>query len=134
MAHQHKLGRATACLHISAAVYIIAGLALFALLMFDDKSGLGFPFAVGVLLLCLALACGIEFVVYGLRRRKFWAWVAGLCIFGFYVPTLFLPLGVIGLWGLLDSGSRAEFGVGNRHSSAAHSDARNLPVGREFES
>ena len=61
---------------------------------------------------CLALAVGIEFVAAGLRRRRFWAWVAALCIFGIYLPSLFLPLGALGLWGLLDLGSRAEFGMG----------------------
>ena len=131
---QHKIGLATICLHISAGLYVIVGLVLFPVFMSDDETGLGLLFAVVTLLLCLALASGIEFVVYGLRRRKFWAWVAGLCIFGLYVPSLFLPLGAIGLWGLLDSGSRTEFGVGNSHSGAEQSDARKSPVGRKFES
>ena len=134
MAKQHKIGLATICLHISAALYVMVGLVLFPLFLSDDETSLGFPFAVVMLLLCLALASGIEFVIYGLRRRKFWAWVAGLCIFGLYVPSLFLPLGALGLWGLLDSGSRAEFGVGNSHSGAEQSDARKSPVGRDFES
>ena len=59
------------------------------------------------------MSAGSEFVVYGLRRRKFWAWVAGLIIFVMCLPlgALGLPLGALGLWGLLDSGSRREFGV-----------------------
>jgi len=118
MAKQHKIGLATVCLRISAALYVIVGLLLLALFMSDDETGLGFPFAVVALLLCLALAVGIEIVVYGLRRRKFWAWVTGLCIFGIYLPSLFLPLGAIGLWGLLDGGSQAEFGVRKSHGSA----------------
>jgi hypothetical protein len=134
VAKQHKIRLATVCLHISAALYVIVGLVLFPLFISDNETGLGLPFAVVTLLLCLALASGIEFVIYGLHRRKFWAWVAGLCIFGLYVPSLFLPLGAIGLWGLLDSGSRAEFGVGNSHRSDEQSDARKSPVGREFES
>jgi len=118
VAKQHKIGLATICLHISAALYVIVGLVLFPLFLSDDETSLGFPFAIVMLLLCLALASGIECVIYGLRRRKFWAWVAGLCIFGLYVPSLFFPLGALGLWGLLDSGSRAEFGVGNSYSGA----------------
>jgi hypothetical protein len=69
------------------------------------------PAAVVLLLFFLALAVGVEVVVYGLNRRRFWAWVAGLAIFGVYVPSGFLPLGVLGLWGLLQKASRAEFGV-----------------------
>ncbi|MEQ1905862.1 MAG: hypothetical protein ABL888_16860 [Pirellulaceae bacterium] len=112
MAQQHRIGLATACLHISAALYVIVGLLMFPLFMLDDLTRLGLPLAVAGLLFCLALVVGIEFVVNGLRRRKFWAWVAGLCIFGVYLPSLFLPLGALGLWGLLDSGSLAEFGIG----------------------
>ena len=107
---QHKIGLATVCLHISAVLYLIIGLLGFPLFMADD--GVGLPFAIALLIFCLVLIAGIEIVVYGLHRRKFWAWVAGLCIFGVYVPSLFLPLGALGLWGLLDSGSRTEFGVG----------------------
>ena len=133
MAKRHKIGLATVSLHISAALYVIVGLLLFALFMSDDERGLGLPFAVVILLLCIALATGIEFVVYGLHRRKFWAWVTGLCIFGLYVPSLFLPLGALGLWGLLDSLSRTEFGVGDNGSRAEPRDAPKSPVGREYE-
>ena len=105
----HKIGLATVCLHISAVLYLIIGVLL---LMFDDDARLGMPFAVGMLLFFFVLVGGTELVVYGLHRRRFWAWVAGLCIFGVYVPSLFFPLGALGLWGLLDSGSRAQFGLG----------------------
>lgn len=82
---------AIVCLHISAVLYILVGV--------------------------LALAAGIEFVFVGLRRRKRWDWIAGLCVFGIYLPSLFLPLGAFGLWGLLDGGSRKEFGVGGTGGS-----------------
>jgi hypothetical protein len=105
---------AVVCLHISAGLYVLIGVALVPMFLDADPSGLGMAFAAGTLVFCLALAGGIEFVVWGLGRRKFWAWVAGLCLFGLYVPSLFFPLGALGLWGLLDEGSRAEFDVGRR--------------------
>jgi hypothetical protein len=114
---KHKVGVAIVCLHLSAVLYLIVGVLMFPLFTADDDTGLGLAFAVGLLTFCLALIAGIEVVAYGLRRRKFWAWVAGLCIFGVYVPSLFLPLGALGLWGLLDRGSRAEFGVGGADRS-----------------
>ena len=124
----HKIIFATISLHISAFLYFLVGLgmmALFALgLPLDDGPSARVneppPRAVGLCLglflfvFCLALIVGIEVVAYGIQRRKFWAWIAGLCIFGMYVPSLFLPLGAFGLWGLLDEGSRAEFGVGTQ--------------------
>ncbi len=102
---------AVVCLHISAALYLLVGVGLLLFLRSEDETGSGLAVGVAFLVLCLALISGIEFVVYGLQRRKLWAWVAGLCIFGLYLPSLFLPLGALGLWGLLDSGSRKEFGV-----------------------
>ena len=74
---------------------------------------------------CLALVLGIELVAYGIHRRGFWAWIAGLCIFAVYVPSLFFPLGVLGLWGLLDGGSREVFGVG--------ADGQRFPSAQETE-
>jgi hypothetical protein len=107
----HRIGMAVVCLHISAVLYFLVGLLLFPLFMAVDQTGLGLTFAVAMFIFCLALIVGIELVVSGLHRRRFWAWVAGLCIFGLYVPSLFFVLGALGLWGLLDEGSRAEFGV-----------------------
>ena len=107
----HKIGLATACLHISAVLYLALGALMFPLFMHDDETGYGLVIAGGFFVFCLILIAGIELVVYGLHRRKFWAWVAGLCIFGLYAPSLFFPLGALGLWGLLDRGSRAEFGI-----------------------
>jgi hypothetical protein len=75
-------------------------------------------------LFCIALIVGIEFVAAGLRRRALWAWVAGLCIFGLYVPSLFLPLGALGLWGLLGEGSRREFGVSGNKDASGNRDAQ----------
>ncbi len=118
----HKIGLAMVCLPISAGLYLLVGGLMFVLfpgqanydynIAREDDNGFGLAFAVGMFIFCLALVAGIEVVAYGLHRRKHWAWVAGRCIFVIYVPSLFLPLGALGLWGLLDAGSRREFGVG----------------------
>ncbi len=110
MANRVKI--ASACLHISAAIYIALGL-LFRVLSFNPEYAEELSIGQGraLLVFCIVMAIGIEFVALGLRRRKFWAWVAGLCIFGLYLPSPFLPLGALGLWGLLASGSRAAFGI-----------------------
>ena len=107
----HRIGLALGCLHVSTGLYVLLGVCLL-LISADGPAGL--PPAVGVPLAAfsLAIGAGVEVVAAGPRRRKFWAWVAGLCVFGTYATSLFLPLGVLGLWGLLDEGSRAAFGVG----------------------
>ncbi len=49
-----------------------------------------------------------------LEQRRFWAWVAAIVFFSLMLDTWFFPLGVLGLWGLLTKGTRAEFmGVQN---------------------
>ena len=108
---KHKIGLAHVCLQVSALLYLLVGLLMMALST-DPEAEIDSRLAVGILVLCLVVIVGIEIVAYGLHRRKFWAWVAGLCIFAIYLPSLFLPLGALGFWGLLDRGSRSAFGVG----------------------
>jgi drug/metabolite transporter superfamily protein YnfA len=110
----NKIQIAIISLHISTALYVILLLAVPVFLAyFKDESFQGpVAFAFGGLwvFLCLVMAVFIEVVVRGIRQRKRWAWIAGLCLAGLYLPSLFMPLGALGLWGLLDKGSRAEFG------------------------
>lgn len=109
----HKIHFATVSLHISAAMYLLIGLAMFPLVD-AGKLEYGQQFAWALFAFCLVLILGIEIVAVGLRRRRYWAWIAGICIFGMYASSLFMPLGAFGLWGLLDSRSRAEFGMNDR--------------------
>jgi hypothetical protein len=110
----HKIKFATVVLSISSVVYVLIGLFLFALSFSAATQNKSSTVVLNVILgtIILALAAGVEFVRRGIIQRKFWAWVAGLCIFGLYMPSIFFPLGVSGLWGLLAKGSREEFGVG----------------------
>ncbi|HUP22797.1 MAG TPA: hypothetical protein VNB06_07640 [Thermoanaerobaculia bacterium] len=114
-----RLRLATTALTVSAAIYGVLGLALVVLVAITGLPTFSDPGEKGVLLgtgavwvlFCLALAVLASGVAWGLRRRQTWAWIAGLCLFAIYVPSLFLPLGVMGLWGLLDPSTRAQFGM-----------------------
>jgi hypothetical protein len=101
------------CLHISAVAYVLLGV-FFLLLarLVGTFESYGSGLTVFFLLICLSLAAGVEILVVGLKRRRFWAWIVGIIVTGTYVPSLFLPLGALGLWGLLAAGSRKSFGVG----------------------
>ncbi len=108
-----RIGVAAICLHISSAIYLIAGLAFVGYSLPSAQptrlpSGVGW--AGGTL--CLAFVAGIELVARRLRRRRYWGWVAGVCIITLYFPMVFLPLGAVGLWALLTPATRALFGVG----------------------
>lgn len=109
-----KINFATLVLRISTVIYVLIGLFLFALSFSAGTQNKSSVVTMDVFLglFVLGLAFGVEFVRNGIIKRKFWAWIAGLCIFGIYTPSIFFPLGVFGLWGLLAKGSREEFGVG----------------------
>lgn len=98
-----RLGMTIVCLHISAVLYVAIGILMYMLL--QEQVLLAVLFAV----FSIALAVGVEVVVSGLKNKRFWAWVAGIIICGTYVPSLFMILGALGLWGLLDSETRAVF-------------------------
>src|SRR5713101_6732144 len=108
---KHKLFLASLSLHISALLYfaIAVGCLVAARQMELSSSQRAFLAFLGGA--CALLALGVEFVAYGVHRRRYWAWITGLCVFGLYVPSLFLPLGLLGLWGLLDRGSQEAFGI-----------------------
>jgi hypothetical membrane protein len=128
----HKIGLATVSLHISAVIYVLAALLLLGIPFFTEnepefQEAFG-PVFLGIMVaMGLASAIGVEVVARGISKRKFWAWVAGLCIFALYLPSLFLPLSAFGLYGLLAAGSRAEFGIGvatlKRANRAVNTDA-----------
>ncbi len=103
-------------LHISAILYLLVGCIAF--IVFDNgdagdnEVGAGDPlFGTICASFCVVLAAGVEVVAYGIHKRRFWGWIAGLVVCGIYTPSLFFPLGILGLWGLLAPGSRTEFGV-----------------------
>ena len=104
-------------LHISAVLYVLLGLILPTVLSSDSASqhnagAVGAIFGIFIAAFCMVLAAGVEVVAYGIHKRRFWGWIAGLIVFGIYTPSLFFPLGVLGLWGLFAAGSRSEFGIG----------------------
>ena len=108
-----RVRMATTCLQISAAVYAVFGLLCLAALATPSiRSEMGADLILAVFIISVVLIVVIEVVASGLHRRRFWAWVAALCLFAMYLPSLFLPLGALGLWGLLSPGSRVTFGIG----------------------
>ena len=113
---KHRLRMAGIALHISTVLYVLIALALVVIYFYIPNVRVNDPIAYDLFVfltpICIAMAIGVEFVAWGIRHRKYWAWVAGLCIFATYIPSLFLPLGVFGMWGLLDSGSRCAYGFG----------------------
>ena len=79
---KHRIGMAIVCLHISAVLYVLIGVLFLVFLLYEEGTEAAVIGGTCLLSFCLVLVVGIEFVVARIKRRKFWAWVAGLCIFG----------------------------------------------------
>lgn len=52
-------------------------------------------------LMSVGLTVFIEIVIKSLKKGTFWAWIAGLCLAGLYIPSAFAVLGIFMLIGLL---------------------------------
>lgn len=111
-----RTGMAIVCLHLSAVLYVSL-LAVGVYLMWlipniSENDPYAYYLALILMPLGLCMAIVIEWIAHGLRRQQVWAWWAGLGIFVVFVSPLLLPLGLVGLWGLLAKGSRQAFGIG----------------------
>jgi len=88
-------------LHISTALYVLIMCVFPALLMLVPMDGLSeedrFLFkwlAIGVPVMSLPLIIFIEIVAYQLKKGRFWAWIAAICLAALYLPSLFFFLGI----------------------------------------
>ena len=110
--NKNRIPIAILCLHIAAILYvIISGYLFFTSLTINDSKivdGLIFIFIIH-LIVFLGIAVLNEVVARAIKKRKFWGWVVGIILFGLYIPSPFLPLGVFGLWALLTPNSRKVF-------------------------
>jgi hypothetical protein len=106
-----RVGLAIMGLRISAILYylIIVGCVAGAFLLPSDSEEFS-PLVLWLLAgFTLPFVIFIEVVIAHIKRRRFWSWVAGIALGGLYTPSLFLPLGVMILVGLLAEGAKNEF-------------------------
>lgn len=106
-----KLGLALLGLRISTILYylMMLGCLVWASVPSDDRE-FDHTLLAWVLFICLVpFVVFLEILIFHLKRRKYWAWVAGLVVAALYAPSLFLPLGVMIFVGLLSCGTREEF-------------------------
>jgi hypothetical protein len=93
-------------LQIGAVLTLLASLFLLSFVRVSNSAFASLVTGVGLLLVGLS-----ALLAMGLKRRKRWAWNGSVALFLLYLAGGYLPLGVIGLWALLDVDSRREFGV-----------------------
>lgn len=59
-----------------------------------------------------------QVVAHGLRRHRFWAWVAALCVLGAHAVSVYLPVAAFGIWGLVSRSTREVFGIQLQHEGS----------------
>ena len=107
-----RIGVASICLHLSSALYVIAGLVFLGYSRAPDQAS-KLPAGAGLagFVLCLAFAAGIEMAAWGLRRRRYWGRIAGVCILTPLYPHAILTDRSCRTLGSTDASDRALFGV-----------------------
>lgn len=60
-------------------------------------------------LFAIGPAIFLEFIIRGLKRYRYWAWICGVIMCGIYVPSGFMLFGILGLVGLLNRDVINEF-------------------------
>ena len=110
--NKNRIPIAILCLHIAAILYVLISGYLFfnSLKIYGLEGGQGVVFiSIIYIIVCLGIAALNEVVARAIKKRRFWGWVAGIILFGLYIPSPFLPLGGFGLWALLTPNSRKVF-------------------------
>ena len=101
------------CLHINTVLNALIAFTALAIIFYIPDIAENDPVGLTVMLVvmpsALLIAGGNELVAWGLRRGHAWSWYAGLIIFIVLLVPPFLPLGIVGLWGLLHNNTRQAF-------------------------
>jgi hypothetical protein len=115
--------------HISAIIYFLLSLASFGFLffapwIFPDENYMTALILTGIfttLLVFTAFICGagLELVIWGLKRTRYWAWITGLIIAGLFIPSGFIVLGIIGLLGLVNKDVIATFEAARKSTTSS---------------
>ncbi len=110
-----KLNQFIVLLRVSSLLYGLIALGSAALLLLFPLLKISPSSEDGIVLILMAILMSImsvgiiifnEVVINSLKKGRFWAWIAGVCISGLYIPSIFLPLGIFMLLALIDDEMR----------------------------
>ena len=108
-----ELKKTVVCFHIIAGIYALLAVGFLGLyVLFSVAGGVGansssISFIAAIM--SLGIVVFVEWVVRGLKERKYWAWISGIVISAICIPSILIVLGIIGLIGLADENTRRAF-------------------------
>lgn len=99
-------------LRISSVIYALIGIIVAAVVLFvpsesNSERIVMIVFGGTMFLVSFGIIVFNEIVIAHLKKGKFWAWIAGICISGLYIPSIFLLLGIFMLRALIDNETKA---------------------------
>jgi hypothetical protein len=108
-----KLSLALLGLRISTILYylIMLGCVVWSFVPPVDPEFNHAIFAWVLFLFLIPFVVFLEILILHLKRRKYWAWIAGLVVAALYAPSLFLPLGIMMFVGLLSRETIEDFEI-----------------------
>ncbi len=90
------------CLRIASVIYfIIAAFSLISLGLISEISDVAIITASAIFTFGFGIGLFLEIIIRDLKHQRYWAWVAGIIVFGMFIPSLFFILGILGLINLL---------------------------------
>src|SRR3989338_8246772 len=89
-----KLNKTIIVLHISAVIYLLAGVMLLIFSFFlpsvlDEEPFFKTTFVLSAVL-SIAFGIFVEIVIKSLKKHKFWAWITGIFFVGLYIQIFFI--------------------------------------------
>jgi len=100
-------------LYISLIVYVlVAVVTIIESLLASEFEGFVRVVLAIMGIVSIFIVWGLTVVVKELKQQKTWAWGVALAISIFYLSSIFIPLGILGLIGLLNKDTRRVFQIG----------------------
>ena len=106
------LGWVVVSFRVAAVLYLLLGgflTVLLIIILLKSVENVDYSLFIVVSVVSFIMVVVTEVVIYGLRKKKFWAWVGAIMLSALYIPSIFLPLGVIALCGLLTKDVRKNY-------------------------
>ena len=100
------LKKVVICLRLGSIFTLLVGCYLLYLALTDKE--VVFTGIVILFFVCIGLVIWYEFTIKGLKKFKSWAWKSSIVIFGAFIPSASIIMGIIGMQAVLSNTMREQ--------------------------